>query len=526
MITRMTITGLIRVCAVLPVIMVATLGWAQTPVIQCAPPAVCVTTWHYDNGRTGANPNEKILTAANVNPRQFGKLFTQPVDGAVIGQTLYLPAVQIPGNGAHNAVYVATMHDSVYAFDADTATGTNASPLWHTSFLTSATTTVPVAMQGCGGTTQWSEVGIVSTPVIDPVAGTLYVVAKTHENSAFVHRLHALDVTTGLEKPGSPIVITASYEFAGKDNIFEDAMQVNRPALLLQKGILYIAFGSNGCRGDKEEGWVVAYNASTLQPKGAFDDEPGESAAAVWMRGGGLSADSTGNIYGATADGPFMAGTNFGQSVFKLKQVGNTLQLADWFTPFNERQLDLNDLDMSEPVLVLPNQTGKYPHLLAAVGKQGTIYILNRDNMGHFCSTCTVTDTQIVGELPAFARETGALVYWNNAIYSSGDGLPISALSLTKGLLTPAPFAQSKKVTSGHSPVISANGNTAGILWQLNGSNLSAFNATTMLKLYSCGQAPNGRDLLPALPHFANLMVANGKVYVGTNNSLVVYGLL
>ena len=490
---------------------------------------VAVTTWHYDNARTGANPNETILTPLNVNSKQFGKLFTQTVDGAVIGQALYLPGVAIPGKGVHNVVYAVTMNDSVYGFDADSATGGNASPLWHTNFLTTGVNPVPIALQGCGPTTQWTEVGIVSTPVIDPVAGTLYVVAKTYENSGFVHRLHALDVTTGLEKSGSPVVITASYEFGGKNNIFKDAMQVNRPALLLQNGNLYIAFGSNGCRGGKEQGWVVAYNASSLEPIGAFDDEPGESAAAIWQRGGGLSADSSGNIYGATADGPFASGMNFGQSVIKLSQVGNSLQLADWFTPFNEAELEKLDLDMSEPVLVLPNQSGKHKHLAAAVGKEGTIYILNRDSMGHFCSTCTKTDTQIVQELTAFAPETGALIYWNSTIYSSGASLPVSALALKNGALGSAPFAKSKVTTGGHSPVISANGNTEGVLWQLTGVRLPyliAFDARTLAKLYGTGQGRDARDALPAIPHFANLVVANGKVYVGTNNSLVVYGLL
>ncbi|MBZ5666950.1 MAG: hypothetical protein LAO30_20375 [Acidobacteriia bacterium] len=509
---------ILRVRAVLFCVLLAflaTVGVAQ----------VAVTTWHYDNARSGANPDETILTPENVNSVQFGKLFVQSVDGAVIGQALYLPAVAIPGAGVHNVVYVATMHDSVYAFDADSATGKNASPLWHTSFLKNGVTTVPIALQGCGATTKWTEVGIVSTPVIDPASGTLYVVAKTHEHSSFVHRLHALDVTTGSEKPGSPIVITASYELAGGNNVFEDAMQVNRPALLLENGNLYIAFGSNGCRGGHEQGWVVAYSASTLQPAGAFDDEPGDSGSAIWQRGGGLSSDSAGNIYGATADGDFAAGTNFGQSVFKLSQAGSGLQLADWFTPFNERDLDKNDLDMSEPVLVLPNQGGKHPHLMAAVGKEGTIYLLNRDNMGHFCSTCTKKDSQIVEELPAFAPETGALVYWNNAIYSSAAGSPIAALSLTSGLLTKTPFAQSKKTTNGHSPVISANGSTGGILWQINGSSLAAYDATTLVRLYSAGEAPHNRDKLPPLPHFANLVVANGKVYIGTPNGLAVYGL-
>jgi len=493
-------------------------GWAQVP----------VTTWHYDNFHSGANLNETILTPANVNKSTFGKLFTLPVDGAVIGQALYLPSVTIPGAGVHNVVYVVTMNDSVYAFDADSNTGNNANPLWHTSFLINGAKTIPISLQGCGATTAWTQVGIVSTPVIDPVAGTLFVVAKTLENSNYVHRLHALDIATGLEKPGSPIVITASYQLSGKTYVFADAMQVNRPGLLLENGIIYIAFGSNGCRSGKEEGWVVAYNETTMAAEGAFDVEPGQSAAAIWQRGGSLSADSQGNIYGATADGPFVAGVDFGQSVFKLSQVGNTLELADWFTPYNERYLDLNDLDMSEPVLVLPNQAGKYPYLAAAVGKEGTIYILNRTNMGHFCSTCTSTtgDSQIVQELPAFAPQTGALVFWNNAIYTTANGSPIYALAVSNGSVTTTPLAQSKRVASGHSPIISSNGTSNGLLWQLDGNSLQAFDATTLERIYASGQAADERDVLPTLPHFANIMVVNGKLYVGTNTSVVVYGLL
>ncbi len=497
------------VYALLFVLVSVTAAWAQTP----------VTTWHYDNSRDGQNTNETILTPLNVTSKTFGLLFSQPVDGAIVGQALYLPQITIPGAGIHNVVYVATMNDSVYAFDADSATGENAAPLWHTSFLINGATPVPIKLQGCGGSTEWTQVGIVSTPVIDPVAGRLYVVAKTYENSEFVYRLHVLAVATGIEETGSPVVITASYVVNGKTYVFAPKMQVNRPALMLEKGYLYIAFGSNGCRGDLEQGWVMSYKASTLQPMGVFDDEPGESAAAVWMSGGGLSADSSGNIYGATADGPFASGLNFGQSVFKLSQVGSTLELADWFTPFNELFLDDNDMDLFAPVLVLPTQTGSYPNLLAAVGKEGTIYILNQKSLGHFCASCTITDTQIVQELTAAAPFTGSLVYWNNAIYTTATGAPIKAWSLTDGVLASTPFVQSAKVDSGHSPVISANGTTDGILWQLTGSSISAFDATTLKKLYGSGR-------LPTPPHFANIVVAHGKVYVGTNTCLVVYGLL
>jgi hypothetical protein len=493
-----------------------TTAWAQPS----------VTTWHYDNSRSGANTSETMLTPQNVNPQQFGKLFTQAVDGQVVAQALYLPQLTIPGAGVHNVVFVATMHDSVYAFDADSASGVDAAPLWHTSFLVNGATTVPMNLQGCGGVTFWTEVGIVSTPVIDPTAGLLYVLAKTYENSNFVHRLHALSVTTGEEAQGFPIVITASYTYNGKTYEMSNHWQVNRPALLLDNGYIYIPFGSNGCRSGKEEGWVVAYNASTQQQAGVFDLEPGESAAAVWMRGGGLSADSEGNVYGATADGPFAAGTNFGQSVFKLTEANGTLELADWFTPYNELILDHQDLDLSEPVLMLPTQGGPYPNLAVAVGKEGTIYLLNRNNLGHFCDTCTKGDTQIVQELQGFAPEPGAFVYWNNALYTTGTGQAIMGLTVSNGVIVPTPFAQSKKVDSGHSPVLSANGSSDGILWQLTGGALSAFNATTLARLYSDGQAAKDRDVLPPLSHFANVVEVNGKVYVGTKNSLVAFGLL
>jgi len=236
-----TIRGRTLLCVPFLLLAGVTSSWAQVP----------VTTWHYDNARTGVNPKETILNPQNVNSEKFGKLFTHSVDGAIIGQALYLPDIRIPGKGTHNVVYVATMHDSVYAFDADSHAGSNANPLWHTTFLIGGATTVPITLQGCEPTTRWTEVGIVSTPVIDPVAGTLFVVAKTYEHYNFVHRLHALNVATGLERAGSPVVITASYEFAGVNNIFKDAMQVNRPALLLENGHIYIAFGSNGCRGGR-----------------------------------------------------------------------------------------------------------------------------------------------------------------------------------------------------------------------------------------------------------------------------------
>jgi hypothetical protein len=484
-----------------------------------------VTTWHYDNLRTGANINETKLTPANVNFNQFGKLFTQSVDGAIIGQALYLSNVRVAGKGRHNVVYVATMHDGVYAFDADNATGQNASPLWYTTFLSPGVVPVPIELQGCGRTTSWTEVGITSTGVIDPVAGSLFVVAKTYENNGFVYRLHVLDVTSGSEKSGSPVVLSGTFQSQGMQYDLVAAGQVNRPALLLDNGTLYIALGSNGCRTGREQGWVLAYDSSTLQLTGVFDDEPGIAGGGIWQKGGGLSADGAHYVYAETADGPFIAGSNFGESIFKLSPV--TVNLADWFTPYNQEYLTRHDLDMTAPPLVLPDQPGKYPHLALAVGKEGTIYVLNRDNMGQFCSNCKLRDNQIVEELPGIAgKETGNLVFWNNQVYTTPVNEPVTRYALSNGRVLRKPLAQSAGKAGRNSPVLSANGTNNGILWQTGRAKLSAFDATSLSLLYSTAQAPNGRDELPSLPHFANVMVTNGKVYVGTYNTLVVLGSL
>jgi hypothetical protein len=484
-----------------------------------------VTTWHYDNARTGANLNETILNLANVNPNAFGKLFDIPADGAVIGHVLYLPNVAIPGKGTHNVVYAATMHDSVYAFDADSNTGANASPLWQVSLLPPGATPVPKTVQGCSGVTGWTEVGVVATPVIDAASGTIYAVAKTYENGNSVFRLHALDVTTGSEKFGGAVQITATYTVNGQTDTFNPLAETNRPALLLTNGHVYLAFGSNGCNDYGDQGWVISYNASTLAQEGAFNTEPGNILASIWMKGGGLSADSASNIYGEAAEGNFTPGTNFGTSVFRLTQSGNSLQVADWFTPWNQDFLSKGDLDLNDAVLLLPDQPGSHPHLALAVGKEGTMYLLDRDNMGKYCASCTAADTQIVQELQQVAKHTGCLVYWNGMVYSTGTSYPIMGWALSNGILSTTPVVQTPPQVGAHSPIITSAGTANGILWQLNGSNLTAYDATTLVRLYVSSQT-NGRDNLPSIPHFAQLMVVNGKLYIGTNSGITVFGLL
>ncbi|PYX03223.1 MAG: hypothetical protein DMG85_20110, partial [Acidobacteria bacterium] len=287
---------------------------------------VNVVTYHNDNARTGVNANEMLLTPSNVNKNNFGKLFTQDVDGIVVGQPLYLSNVSIPGSGMHNVVYVATQHDTVYAFDADDNKGiVNAQPLWQVSFINPAAgiTTVPGTVQKCTGVTAFTELGIVSTPVInlntiDPNASTLYVIAKTEENGTFVHRLHALDVATGQEKFNGPVVLKATFKTnTGSVATFKDLYQMNRPGLLLANGTIYAGFGSNGCN-DGNQGWVLAYDALTLQQVGVFDTSPVKGLSSIWQSGAGLTADSTGNIYAETGEGKFdadMGGQDFGSSV-------------------------------------------------------------------------------------------------------------------------------------------------------------------------------------------------------------------
>jgi hypothetical protein len=418
------------------------------------------------------------------------------------------------------------MHDSVYALDADSVSGADSTPLWKVSLLPSGATPEPMSLQKCQPTTAWEEVGIVSTPVIDPASGTLYVVAKTLENGTLVFRLHALDVGTGHEKLGGPVQLAASFTFNGQTDVFSPLAETNRPALLLTNGHIYLAFGSNGCNNYGDQGWVLSYNATTLAQEGVFNTEPGINLGSIWQKGGGLSADSSSNVYAETAEGIAIPGTNFGSSILKLSQSGTNLQLADWFTAYNQSFLLQNDLDLNNSVLILPDQPGPFPHLALGVGKQGTLYLLNRDNMGQYCSTCLVEDTQLAQELLfATGPDTGALIYWNSTIYSTGSSSPVMAWPLVNGQLSTTPVVQSAPSGAGHSPVLTANGNENGILWQINGNFLNAYDASTLAQLYSSSQT-DGRDALPSLPHFAQLTAINGKVYVSTNNSIAVFGLL
>jgi hypothetical protein len=510
-----------KFCIVRPTVLLLMLALPQVHMLA----QTSVTTWHYDNGRSGANTHESVLTPSSVNSAGFRKLFTKPVDGIIVGHALYLPALDIPGQGVHNVVYVATMHDSVYAFDADNADTT---PLWVTSILNFSppgASPVPASVKketGIG----WTEVGVISTPVIDPATGTLYLVAETFENGNVAHRLHALDVTTGQEKFGGPATIAATYTLNGVTTTFADLYQINRPGLLLVNGHIYIAFGSNCCN-DYSQGWVLSYNAATLLQEGAWTAEPGKTLASIWQKGAGISADSSGNVYAETGEGFYAEGTNLSISVVKLSQSVTALALADWFTPYNRQYLSDIDRDLNDTPLILPDQLGPYPHELIAEGKEGTIYVLNRDNMGQFCSTCTASDTQIVQEIPQGAgKNSGSPVYWNNRVYFTGQGSPVQAYTISNGTLVVPPFLEPMQINGGGHAILTANGSSNGILWFINGKSLWALDAITLNTLYTSDQASNGRDTVPPLAHFATPIAADGKVFIGTQNSLVVYGLL
>ena len=489
-----------------------------------------VVTWHYNNGRTGANTNETRLTPANVGSTQtFGKLFSQPVDGFIAGQPLYLSGVTIPGKGVHNAVYVATNNDTVYAFDADSASGATAEPLWMTSILTYSppgAIPVPITVTGGFNTTGFTQHGIISTPVIDPSTNTMYVVADTYENQLVMHRLHALDVRTGQEVLGGPTTIAATYTLNGVVTTFQGQYQMQRPGLLLANGHIYVGFGSNCCNRPPTQGWVMSYNATTLQQEGAYTVEPGANYAAIWQHGAALSADSSGYIYGGTGEGPYTLGTNLSESVFKLAQTGTSLILTDWFTPYNHLFLSVDDDDMADGVLVIPDHGGTYPHELVAASKAKTVYVLNRDNMGQLCDTCTAGDTQIVQEFDLPFGETGFPAYWNRMVYFTPPINPIQAYALNTDTGMLSLSAQSASMPGAGHPFVTSHGTSNGVLWTNNGSSVMALNAVTLQSIYDTNQAANQRDKLPVLVHFPMPIVANGKLFVGTTINLVVYGLL
>jgi len=478
-----------------------------------------------DISRSGANTNETLLTPANVSKNSFGRLFSFPVDYVVMAQPLYMPNVNISDQGTHNVVYVVTEMDSVYAIDADTG-----AQLWYASMLDGGTTASGTYLP-CGHGPGFTQEGITSTPVIDPATNTMYLVAKTVLNGAVRHELHAIDITTGNEQAGSPVLITAtSTSNAGHVTVFNSKHQKNRPGLLLLNGVLYLGFGSNYCN-DGNSGWVLSYDAASLSQLAVFNTSPDYGLTSIWQAGVGLAAVADGDIFNIFVETAEAGGNGFdvpsgGQtycnSVLKLS---SDLTVADYFTPWSVAFLNSHDLDLSSTgALILPDQDGPYPHELIASGKQGIVYVLNRDNLGMF----SANDSQVLQEValePGTANDVlfGSPAYWNNTVYFAPNASPLMAFPLSGGLLG-TPRKTSASYAGSHSPSISANGNSNGVLWAITGQ-LLAFDAVSLKLLYTTNQAPNGRDTLPPIGHFVTQTMADGKVFVGTKNSLEAYGL-
>ena len=508
-----------------------------------------VATYHNDNARTGQNVSETVLTPGNVNPAHFGKLYSFPVDGSVYAQPLYLPQVAMPGNGIHNVVIVATQHDSVYAFDADSPTP---APLWRVSFLNPDAGVTTLSPTDVNASDILPEIGITSTPVIDIASNTLYVVAATKENGAFYHRLHALDMTSGAEKFGGPRIIQASYPGTAQDGndgviSFSSRFQLQRSGLLLSQGKVFIAFASNADSG-LYHGWVVAYDAVTMKQAGAWVSTPNGYQGGIWMSGCGVSADAAGNLYLSIANGPFdvygdQPGTNFSDSIVKLKPGTQGLTLSDFFTPFSQAKMAQDDLDLgSAGVLLLPDQPGSYPHLAITSGKNGHIYVLDRDNFGGY-NTAVKGNPQIVQELAGQLRQQmGTPAYWNGRVYFGAGISPhndsIKAFLIRNGLLSASPVSQSAAVyhLTRSTVSVSANGNNNGIVWAVHTDAyydphqgpavLHAYDARNLAhELYNSNQRL-ARDNPGQASKFTVPTVANGKVFVGTANQLSVYGLL
>jgi hypothetical protein len=474
-----------------------------------------------DMSRSGANTNETLLTPTNVSKNSFGRLFSFPVDYYVMAQPLYVPNVNIPNQGTHNVVYVVTEMDSVYAIDAD-----NGAQLWYASMLNGGTTASGTYLP-CGTGPGFTQEGITSTPVIDPATNIMYLVAKTVLNGTVRHELHALDITTGYEQPGSPVLITAtSTSNKGHVTVFNSKHQKNRPGLLLLNGVLYLGFGSNYCN-DSNTGWVLSYDATSLSQLAVFNTSPDYGLTSIWQAGVGLAADADGNIFVETAeaggngfDVP-SGGQTYCNSVLKLSPI---LTVADYFTPSSVAYLNSHDLDLSSTgALILPDQDGPYPHELIAGGKQGIVYVLNRDSLGMF-SPIDLALQEVALE-PGTANDVlfGSPAYWNNTVYFAPNASPLMAFPLSGGLLG-TPLKTSATYAGSHSPSISANGTSNGVLWAITGQ-LLAFDAVSLKLLYTTNQAPNRRDTLPPVGHFVTQTVANGKVYVGTQHSLEAYGL-
>jgi hypothetical protein len=523
--------------------LVAALLASATPTTANA--QVDVTMQANDIGRTGQNLNETTLTTANVNSTQFGLLFSLDVSGPVYAQPLYLSGFSING-ATHNVLFVATLNGSVYAFDANSNTGANANPLWSISLL-------DTAHGAPAGATTYGTMGTISTPVIDRPGNTLYIVSADSEGGVPVYRLHALNLLNGAENFGGPMVITATVMGSASDGVggvlsFTPSNEQQRAGLLLLNGVVYVAFASYQEKTDPIwHGWIIGYQAGSLTQTGVFCSTPNGEDGGAWMSGQGLAADQLdpinqpyGRMFIATGNGDFTAappyanGMDYGDSVVNLDLNGGMPTATDDFTPYDQSYLASVDHDQgSGGVLILPTQTaGNNPNLLVQAGKSGTLYLIDRDNLGGY----NTTSDQTVQAIPNAVGNTGVWsspAYWNGNVYYWGSHDYLKQFSLVNGLFSLAPPIESaeQSVFPGETPAISANGNTQGIVWTLDSDAspaiLEAHNASNVATtLYSSATNPS-RDTPPGTAaRFTVPTIANGMVYIGTTGNVSAYGLL
>jgi outer membrane protein assembly factor BamB len=484
---------------------------------------VSVLTQHNDRERTGANLRETVLTPANVNAKQFGMLFKRVVDDQVYGQPLVVANVKI-GGGTHDVVYVTTVNNSVYAFDANE--GSASAPIWHVNFG------VPANLHdgkfGCLDIN--GKMGIIGTPVIDAASGTLYVVAMTRVSDAFMQRLHALDLATGADVANSPVVIAAPG--------FDALMQNQRPALLLSNGSVYVGYASH-CDKDPYHGFLLGYDAKSLRQTAVFNTSPTGMEASIWQSGQAPAVDAQGNIYVVTGNGSWDGKVNFSESFLKLDP---NLKLLDWFTPTNHFTLDKDDNDLNSSGATLIPGT----HLVMGGGKEGVLYALDVNHLGH------LGDEYAVQHFQATTSHLHSLVYWKSAksgelLYVWGQRDRAKVYKFDGGKLGETPFMTRQEVNEGHPGAmlsLSANGDRNGILWaaiHATGDSwhesrpgiLHAYDADDIgRELWSSLENP-GRDDCGNYAKMAPPTIANGEVYLasfGTENvgtgQVCAYGLL
>jgi hypothetical protein len=510
---------------------------------------VNVTTYHNDNARDGWNSAETTLTPQNVNFNTFGKLRELPVDGKVDGEPLYVSGLSIAGQ-THNVLIAVTENASAYAFDADTGT-----QLWKVSALGASETTSDD--HGCGQITP--QIGITDTPVIDRSNGpngSVFFVAMSKDTSSNYHqRLHALDLTTGAELSGSPSEIQATFPGNGYGStngaqVFNPGQYAERVGLLLMNSQIYLAWTSH-CDDDPYTGWLMAYSETTLQqtsvlnltPNGPSTPHYGDGEGSVWMSGAGLAADPQGNIFFLDANGTFDSTLNssgfpssgdFGNSFMKVSTTGNVLAAADYFAAYNLQSESDADQDLgSGGAMLLPDQTdatGVTRHLAVGAGKDTNIYVVNRDDMGKFNASINNIYQELPGALSGGAFSMAAL--FNNTVYYAGVGDHLMAFPITNALLATTPAAQSANTFAypGATPSVSSNGSQNGIVWAVENQNgagvLHAYDPTNLpTELYDSSQAANGRDNFSD-NKYVTPVIANGKVFVGTQTSVAVFGQL